>query len=196
MWHHTPTHHYMHCNFFFSFEWHQLPSTATFCNHVSFPASQIKKHKHGPPLNSCLNSTLQSACEPSLWEALPSPSPPTPLLQAREAFAASVPSSEDQSPLPDWSLRGKVWPIYFREVRGNHEAVHSGWPEGLAGSVRSWGWAVSKVSCLSGGGYGRGHNESRRGAGDGVAVGGGAKPSPASGVREEHQLYYLLLYSQ
>lgn len=59
--------------------------------------------------------------------------------------------------------------------------------------MHSWGWAVSEVSCLSGGGYGRGHNESRLGAGDGVAVGGGgAKPSPASGVREEHQLYYLL----
>ena len=74
--------------------------------------------------------------------------------------------------------------------------MHSGCPEGLAGSVRSWGWAVSEVSCLSLGGYGRGHNESRLGAGDGVAVGGGAKPSPASGVREEHQLYYLLLYSK
>lgn len=47
------------------------------------------------------------------------------------------------------------------------------------------------MSCLSGGDYGRGHNEIRLGAGDGVAVGGGAKPSPASGAREEHQLYYL-----
>ncbi len=62
--------------------------------------------------------------------------------------------------------------------------------------MRSWGWAVSEVSCLSGSGYGRGHNESHLDAGDGVAVGGGAKPSPASGVREEHQLYYLLLNSK
>lgn len=58
--------------------------------------------------------------------------------------------------------------------------------------MRSWGWAVSEVSCLSGGGDGQGHNERRLGDGDGVAV-GGAKPSPVSGVREEHQLYYLLL---
>lgn len=57
--------------------------------------------------------------------------------------------------------------------------------------MHSWGWALSEVSCLSGVDYGRRHNESRLGAGDGVAVGGGAKPSPASGVREEHQLYYL-----
>lgn len=87
-----------------------------------------------------------------------------------------------------------MWPIYFREVRGNHGAVRSCRHEGLAGSVHSWGWAVSEVSCLSGGGYGRGHNERHLGAGDGVAVGGGggAKPSPASEVREEHQLYYLL----
>lgn len=63
---------------------------------------------------------------------------------------------------------------------------------GLAGIVHSWGWAVSEVSCLSGCGYGRGHNERHQDAGDGVVVGGGAKPSPASGVREEHQLYYLL----
>lgn len=115
---------------------------------------------------------------------------------SQRSAATSVPSNEDQSPLPDWSLRERVWLIYFREVRGNHEAVHSGWPEGLAGSVHSWGWEVSEVSCLSGGGYGRGHNECRLGAGDGVAVGGDAKPSPASGVREEHQLYYRLLYSK
>ena len=62
--------------------------------------------------------------------------------------------------------------------------------------MHSWGWAVSEVSCLSGVGYGRDRNEGHRGAGDGVAVGGGAKPSPASGVREEQQLYYLLLYSE
>lgn len=62
--------------------------------------------------------------------------------------------------------------------------------------MHSWGWAVSEVSCLSGGGYERIRNERRQGAGDGVAVGGGAKPSPASGMREEHQLYYLLLYSR
>lgn len=62
--------------------------------------------------------------------------------------------------------------------------------------MHSWGWAVSEVSCLSRGGY----NERHLGGGDGVAVGvavgGGAKPSPASGVREEHQLYYHLLYSK
>ena len=58
----------------FFFKWHPLPSTATFCNRVSFPASQIKKkHKHGPPLNSCLNSTLQSACEPSLCRSTAKP---------------------------------------------------------------------------------------------------------------------------
>lgn len=62
--------------------------------------------------------------------------------------------------------------------------------------MHSWGWAVSEVTCLSGGDYGRGHNESRLGAGDGVAVGGGAKPSPASAVREEHQLYYLYSSTQ
>lgn len=61
--------------------------------------------------------------------------------------------------------------------------------------MHSWGLAVSKVSCVSGGGYGWGHKERRRAAGDGVAVGGGAKPSPASGTREEHQLYHLLQYS-
>lgn len=58
--------------------------------------------------------------------------------------------------------------------------------------MHSWGWAVSEVSCLSGGDYGQGHNESRLGAG--VVVGGGAKPSPASAMREEHQLYSLFLY--
>lgn len=65
--------------------------------------------------------------------------------------------------------------------------------------MHSWGWAVSEVSCLSCGGYGQDHNERRQGAGDGVAVGGGggdAKPSPASGMREEHQLYYLLCSEQ
>lgn len=115
---------------------------------------------------------------------------------SQRSVATSVPSNEDRSPLPDWSLRGRVWPIYFREVTGSREAVSCGWPEGLVGSVHSWGWAVSEVSCLSGGDYGWGHNESRLGAGDGVAVGGGAKPSPASGVREEHQLYYLYSSTQ
>lgn len=139
------------------------------------------------------NSTL-------FWEFKPSqrgaakPQTSCPLLQPREA--PSVPSNEDLSPLPDWSSKGKVWLIYFREVRGSHEAVHSGWPEGLAGTVHSWGWAVSEVSCLSGGGYGRDRIERRLDAGDGVAGGGGAKPSPASGMREEHQLYYLLLCSE
>lgn len=87
-----------------------------------------------------------------------------------------------------------MWPIYSREVRGSLGAVRCGPLEALAGTARSWGWAVSEVSCLSLGGYG--HNERRLGAvGGGGAVdgGGGAKPSPASGVREEQQLYYLLL---
>lgn len=101
--------------------------------------------------------------------------------------AASVPLNEPRPPLPDWSWRGRAWPIYFREARGSREAARCGWPAGLAGSAHSWGWAVSEASCLSGLGYG--YNESRLGDGDGVAAGGGAKPSPASGVRKEHQLY-------
>lgn len=64
--------------------------------------------------------------------------------------------------------------------------------------MHSWGWAVSELSCLSGGDYELGHNESRLGAGDGVVDGGGggAKSSPASGVREEHQLYHLFSSTQ
>lgn len=107
--------------------------------------------------------------------------------QSRSPSAASVPLNEPRPPLPDWSWRGRAWPIYFREARGSHEAARRGWPAGLAASAHSWGWAVSEASCLSGLGYG--YNESRLGDGDGVAAGGGAKPSPASGVREEHQLY-------
>lgn len=49
-----------------------------------------------------------------------------PTTTSQRSVATSVPSNEDQSPPPDWSWRGKVWLIYFREVRGNHEAVHSG----------------------------------------------------------------------
>lgn len=109
--------------------------------------------------------------------------------QSRSPSAASVPLNEPRPPLPDWSWRGRAWPIYFREARGSHEAARRGWPAGLAASAHSWGWAVSEASCLSGLGYG--YNESRLGDGDGVAAGGGAKPSPASGVREEHQLYWL-----
>lgn len=105
------------------------------------------------------------------------------------SVATSVPSNEDRIPLPDWSWRGRAWPICSRGVTGSHEAVNRGWPDGAVGSVRSWAWPVLKVSSLSGGDYGHARNEIRLGAGDGVAAGGGAKPSPASGAREEHQLY-------
>lgn len=156
-----------------------------------FSTQPNKKAFSAPEFPFRLNTSMQTVSE-ERCQALASYSTTT----SQTSVATSVPSNEDQSPPPDWSLRGRVWPIYFREVKGNHEAVHSCWPEGLAGSVRSWGWGVSEVSGLSGGGYGRGHNESHLGAGDGVAVGGGAKPSPASGVREEHQLYHLLLDSK
>lgn len=115
------------------------------------------------------------------------PNGPSSQWKSRSPTAASVPLNEPRPPLPDWSWRGRAWPIYFREARGSHEAARHGWPAGLAASAHSWGWAVSEASCLSGLGYG--YNESRLGDGDGVAAGGGAKPSPASGVREEHQLY-------
>lgn len=51
------------------------------CNHASFPPSPIKKHS--APLNSHLGSTR--ACKPSPRSAA-KPSPPTPLLQARQAL--------------------------------------------------------------------------------------------------------------
>lgn len=159
---------------------------------LSFPGNQIKEAQACWSTDILLNSTLQLTHEQSKRSSA-KPLPQS-RLQAREA--TSVPSNEDQAPLPDWSLKGRVWLIYSQEVRGSHEAVHSGWPECLAGTVHSWGWAVSEVSCLSGVGYGRDRNECHQGAGDGVAVGGGAKPSPASGMREEQQLYYLLLYSE
>ena len=61
--------------FFFFFKWQLLRSTATFSNRVSFPATQKKKKKpkHGPPRRSWLNSTLQSACEPSLCRSTAKP---------------------------------------------------------------------------------------------------------------------------
>lgn len=51
----------------------------------SFPANWIKKAQAWLPLNSCLNSTLQIVCEPSL-RSTAEPLPPTQLPQAREAL--------------------------------------------------------------------------------------------------------------
>ena len=111
-----------------------------------------------------------------------------------------VPSNETHSPPPDWSWRGRVWPIYSREERGNRGGGRRVRAGGSAGTGRSWGWPVSYGNCLVKGCDGKGRNDGHLGGGGGVGGGGGggvvvagdgggAKPSPASGVKEKYQIY-------